>query len=77
MQHIVSLSAEEKVVKRHLRYCHSETLNVAHFSKYIKGINTKLGILAHHDKMQAASQGYITLKAIVFEFCPFLTKRCM
>ena len=29
-----------------------KNLNVAHYSKNIKDINTKLGILAHHDKMQ-------------------------
>ena len=29
-----------------------KNLNAAHYSKSIKGINTKLGILAHHDKVQ-------------------------
>ena len=52
-------------------------MTVAHYSKSIKGINTKLGILAHHDKLQSLqdceTRG-ITLKAIFLELCPFLTK---
>ena len=29
-----------------------KNLNVAHYLKSVKGINTKLEILAHHDKVQ-------------------------
>ena len=47
--------------------------NVAYYSKNIKGINTKLGILACHDKVQLQNKGYNS-KAIVLELCPFLTK---
>ena len=35
-----------------------KNFNVAHYSKSIKGINTKLGILAHHDKMQLLGKGH-------------------
>ena len=41
---------------------------VAHYSKSIEGINTKHGILAHHDRMQLYG---ITLKDIILKFCPF------
>ena len=33
-----------------------KNINVARYSKSIKGINTKFGILAHHDKMQLQEQ---------------------
>ena len=36
-------------------------------------MDTKLGILAHHDKMQLQDKG-IYLKAIFLELCPFLSK---
>ena len=32
-------------------------INVPHYSKTIKGINTKLGILAHHVKVQLPDKG--------------------
>ena len=38
-----------------------KNFNVAHYSKNIKGINTKVGILANHDKshkMQLQDKGY-------------------
>ena len=35
-----------------------KNFNVAHYSKSIKGIITKLGILAHHDKMQLQDMGH-------------------
>ena len=54
-----------------LSWC--KNFSEADYSKTIKGINTKLGILAHHDKMQLQDKG-IKLKAIVLESCPFLTK---
>ena len=34
-----------------------KNLNVAHYSKNTLGINTKLGILAHHDKVQLQDMG--------------------
>ena len=33
---------------------------VAHYSKNIKGINTKLGILVDHDKVQLQDMGHIS-----------------
>ena len=35
-----------------------KNLNVAHCSNSIKGINTKLEILAHHDKVQLQDKGH-------------------
>ena len=35
-----------------------KNFNVAHYLKSIKGINTKLRILAHHDKMQLQDKGH-------------------
>ena len=32
--------------------CHAKTFNVAHYSKSIRGINTKLYVLSLLDKMQ-------------------------
>ena len=37
-----------------------KNFNVAHYSKSIKGINTKLGTLAHHDNMQLQDKGHNT-----------------
>ena len=34
-----------------------QNFNVAHYLKSVKGINTKLGIPAHHDKMQLQDKG--------------------
>ena len=49
--------------------------NVARYSKRIKGINTKLGILAHHDKMQLQDNGYDS-KSYIFGVMPlFYLKR--
>ena len=39
-----------------LLFC--KNFNVAQYSKSIKGINTKLGILGHHDKMQLQDKGH-------------------
>ena len=36
-----------------------QNFNVAHYSKSIIGINTKLGILADHDKMQLQDKGLL------------------
>ena len=44
------------VITRLLSSC--KNFNVAHYSKSIKGINTKLGILAHHEKMQLQDKGH-------------------
>ena len=35
-----------------------KNFTVAHYSISIKCINTKLGILAHHDKIQLVGKGY-------------------
>ena len=35
-----------------------KNFTLAHYSKNIKGINTKLGILAHHDKAQLQDKGH-------------------
>ena len=35
-----------------------KNFNVDHYSKSIKGINTKLAILAHHDKVQLQDKGH-------------------
>ena len=35
-----------------------KNFNVAHYSKSFKGVDTKLGILAHHDKMQWQDKGH-------------------
>ena len=37
-----------------------KNFNEAHYSENIKGINIKLGLLAHHDKIQLQDRG-ITL----------------
>ena len=34
-----------------------KNIYAAHYSKSIKGINTKLGILAHYDKMPLQDKG--------------------
>ena len=46
-----------------------KNFNLAHSSKSIKGINTRLGILAHHDMVRG-----LTLKAIYLDYAPFLLK---
>ena len=48
--------------------------NINGLSKSIKGIKTKLGILAHHDIMQLQSKGHNSERYIFLELCPFLTK---
>ena len=35
-----------------------KNFNVAHYSKGIKGINTNLGTLAYHDKMELQDKGH-------------------
>ena len=50
---------------------HCAKTNVSHYSKSAEGINTKLGILAHHDKVDSCRTRGITLKAVVLELCPF------
>ena len=49
----------------------SKNFNVAHYSKSIKGNDTKHGILALHDKVQLQGKGYNS-EAICLELCPFL-----
>ena len=43
------------------------------YSKRIKGINTILGILAHHDIMQLQDKGH-NCESYIFGVVPFLTK---
>ena len=49
-----------------------KNFNVSHYSKSIKDINTKLGILVHHDEVQLQGKEH-NYKAIFLELCPFLT----
>ena len=53
----------------------AKTFNVVHYSKSIIGINTKLGILADHDKVQLQGKGHNS-KIIAFKVMPLasLTK---
>ena len=44
---------EKAIVIARLLSC--KNFSVAHYSKSIKGINTKLGIIAHHDNMTRRS----------------------
>ena len=46
-----------------------KNLNVAHYSKGIKGINTKLSILAHHDKFQMKDKGHNS-ESYIFRVMP-------
>ena len=46
------------MIARSLFSVQCKNLNVAHYSKSIKDINTKLGILAHHDKVQLQDKGH-------------------
>ena len=50
-----------------------KNFNVAHNSKSVKGINTKFGILAHHDKLQMQDKG-MNLKIQFWSYAPFLIK---
>ena len=49
---IFSLSVSKR------KKCHANNFNVAHYSKGIKDINTKLGILAHLEKVQLQDKGH-------------------
>ena len=52
-----------------------KNFNVAHCSENtcIKGINSKLGILAHHEKLQLQGKGHNS-EGYILELCTFLTK---
>ena len=50
-----------------------KNFNVAHYSKSIKGINTKLGILTQQDKVQLQDKGHNS-ESYIFELCPFKLK---
>ena len=57
------------MIARFCRCCHRclllcKNFNVAHYSKSIKGIKIKLGILAHHDKMQLQGKGHNSVSYI-------------
>ena len=43
-----------------------KNFNVAHYSKNIEGINIKLGIFAHHDKVQLQNKGTKLWKLLFF-----------
>ena len=47
-----------------------KNFNVGCYSKSIKGINTKLGTLAHYDKMQLQEKGHIS-ESYSFGLMPF------
>ena len=49
-----------------------KNFNLALYPKSIKIINIKLGIRAHHDKMQLQDKGHNS-EAIALELFPFLT----
>ena len=55
LQMYLSLLKKKSSCCDHLFLC--KNFNVAHYSKGIKGINTKPGILANHDKMQLQDKG--------------------
>ena len=57
--------------KKSLSSC--KNFNVAHYLKSITDINSKLGILAHHDKMQLQDKGHNS-ECCIFGVSPFLTK---
>ena len=42
-----------------------KNFNVAHYSKSLKGINTKHGILAHQDKMQLKDKGHNSVAIVL------------
>ena len=46
--------------------------NTTQYSKSIKDINTKVGILAHHDKMQLQDKGHNS-GSYIFGLISFLT----
>ena len=48
-------------------------INVANYSKSIEGINTKLGFLAHHDKVQLQNKG-CNSKSYNFGVMPLFNK---
>ena len=50
-------------------------LNVAHFSKSIKSINTIHGALAHHDKMQLQDKWHNS-DSYSFRVTPFFKQNC-
>ena len=45
-----------------------KNFNVAHYSEILKGINTKLGIPAHHDKIKLQDKGH---NSESYSFAPF------
>ena len=51
-----------------------KNFNIAQYSKSIKGINTKLGILANYDKVQLQGKWHNS-KSYSFEVMPLLTKK--
>ena len=46
------------VITRSSTSLSSKNFNIAHYSKSIEDINTKLGILTHHDKVQLQDKGH-------------------
>ena len=55
------------VIARSLLSSSCKNFNVAHYSKSIKGINTKLGMVAHHDKMQLEEKGHNSESYSIFK----------
>ena len=50
--------------------CWCKSFNVAHYSISIKDINTKLRILAHHNKLQLQDKGHNS-ESYSFDVVPF------
>ena len=47
-----------------------QNFNIAHYSKSIKGIDTKFGILAHHGKVHLQDKGNNS-DSYILELCPY------
>ena len=58
---------------RQRQWGHAKTLMQSIIKKSIKGINTKLGILADHDKVQLQGKEHNS-ESYILELCPFLSK---
>ena len=50
-----------------------KNFNVTHYSKSIKGINSKLGMPAYHEKVQLYDKGHNS-ESYILELCPSFTK---
>ena len=62
------------VIAKLLLLSSCNNFNVAHYSKSTIGINTKLGILAHHDKVQLQDKGHNS-ESCSFGVMPLVKRR--